>query len=165
MCHAIQLLVGECKLLLVLFRLANLTIVIIFLQFSKEYRESESSEYSEYEYSDYEYFSEFYFSDYSRRNNLWLMKYATFLWPSNKPQSAIFQAGQNFQRANMDSKIEEYLKAFSPKDNVERFAGFIMTTDMVPSQSSIGTGESSRSGFRSQFLQSLPIFQKLRRKD
>ncbi|KAF8271919.1 hypothetical protein EI94DRAFT_1719197 [Lactarius quietus] len=94
-----------------------------------------------------------------------ILKHATFLWPSNKLQSALSQAEQNYQRANMDSNIQEYLKAFSSEDTVERFAGFIMATDMVPSQSSVDTDESSRSGFRSQFLQTLPIFQKLRRKN
>ncbi|KAF8267461.1 hypothetical protein EI94DRAFT_1730396 [Lactarius quietus] len=89
-----------------------------------------------------------------------ILKHATFLWPSNKLQLALSQAGQNYQEANMDSKIQEYLKAFSSEDTVEIYAGFIMATDMVPSQSSVGSGES---GFRSQFLHSLPIFQKLRK--
>ncbi|KAF8262700.1 hypothetical protein EI94DRAFT_1743043 [Lactarius quietus] len=53
MCHAIQLLVCECKLLLVLFRLANLTIVIIFLQFSPPDQYEYSSFYAYEEYYNY----------------------------------------------------------------------------------------------------------------
>ncbi|KAF8258554.1 hypothetical protein EI94DRAFT_1754288 [Lactarius quietus] len=56
--------------------------------------------------------------------------HATFLRPSNERQSALSQAGQNYQGANMDSMIQEYLKEFSPEDTVEKFAGFIMATDI-----------------------------------
>ncbi|KAF8264780.1 hypothetical protein EI94DRAFT_1737693 [Lactarius quietus] len=70
-----------------------------------------------------------------------VLKHAMFLRASNSAQLALSQAEQNYQGGNIHSKIQEYLKAFSPEDSVEQFAGFIMATDMVPSQSSIDIGE------------------------
>jgi len=56
---------------------------------------------------------------------------------SNSSKSALSQAEKNYEEANIDSKIHEYLKEFSPEDSVTQFSGFIMDTDIVPSQSSI----------------------------
>jgi len=70
-----------------------------------------------------------------------ILKHAMLLRSSNESQSALSQAGQNYQGANIDSNIQQYLKAFSPQDSVKQFAGFIMATNMVPSESSMDTTE------------------------
>ncbi|KAF8257267.1 hypothetical protein EI94DRAFT_1759526 [Lactarius quietus] len=70
-----------------------------------------------------------------------ILKHAMFLRASNSAQLALFQAEKNYQGSNIHSKIQEYLKAFSPEDSVQQFAGFIMATDMESSQSSIDIGE------------------------
>ncbi|KAF8256907.1 hypothetical protein EI94DRAFT_1761909 [Lactarius quietus] len=70
-----------------------------------------------------------------------ILKHAMFLRASNSAKLALSQAEQNYQGSNIHSKIQEYLKAFSSEDSVEQFAGFIMATDMEPSQSSIDIGE------------------------
>ncbi|KAF8258006.1 hypothetical protein EI94DRAFT_1756079, partial [Lactarius quietus] len=70
-----------------------------------------------------------------------IFKHAMFLRASNSAQLALSQAEKNYQGGNIHSKIQEYLKAFSPEDSVEQFAGFIIATAMEPSQSSIDIGE------------------------
>ncbi|KAF8266524.1 hypothetical protein EI94DRAFT_178700 [Lactarius quietus] len=75
-----------------------------------------------------------------------ILKHAVFLRPLKISRSALSQAAQNYQESNIDSKIQQYLKACSPEDTVKQFAGFIMATDIVPPQSSIDTGESRIAG-------------------
>jgi len=61
-----------------------------------------------------------------------ILKHAMFLRPSNHSQSALSQAGKNYQGSNTDSRIQEYLKAYPPEDTSDRkLVGFIMATDMV----------------------------------
>ena len=59
-----------------------------------------------------------------------ILKHATTLWVSNMPEEAITLAGQDYQQANIDMKIQEYLNAFTPEDSVEKFAEFIMATNI-----------------------------------
>lgn len=59
-----------------------------------------------------------------------ILKHATFLWLSNKPESALTLAELDYQKANIDLKIQEYLKAFSSEDFVVQFAGFIKATEI-----------------------------------
>ncbi|KAF8268751.1 hypothetical protein EI94DRAFT_1726922 [Lactarius quietus] len=71
-----------------------------------------------------------------------ILKHAMFLmWHSNDSKSALFQAEQNYQGENIDSKILEYLKEVSSENSVKEFLRFIMATDIVPTQSSIHTSE------------------------
>ena len=59
-----------------------------------------------------------------------ILKHATFLRLSNQPKQALTLAEQDYQEAKIDLKINEYLKAFTPKDSVEKFADFIMATNI-----------------------------------
>ena len=59
-----------------------------------------------------------------------ILKHATILRLSNRPEEALILAGQDYQDANIDLKIQEHLKAFTPKDSVEKFADFIMATNI-----------------------------------
>jgi hypothetical protein len=59
-----------------------------------------------------------------------ILKHAMFFQLSNDSQSALSQAEQNYQAENIDSKILEYLKTFSPGDSVKQFSEFIMATDI-----------------------------------
>ena len=59
-----------------------------------------------------------------------LLKHATILWLSNKPEEALTLAEKNYQEAKIDWKIQEYLKAFTPKHADEKFSDFIMATDI-----------------------------------
>ncbi|KAF8270574.1 hypothetical protein EI94DRAFT_758697 [Lactarius quietus] len=74
-----------------------------------------------------------------------ILKHAIFLQHSNESKTAISQVVQNYQAANIDSKIQQYLETFSPEDSVKQFAGFIMATDITLLQSSIDTGKSETS--------------------
>ena len=59
-----------------------------------------------------------------------ILKHATILRLSNRPEEALILAGQDYQDANIDLKIQEHLKGFTPKDSVEKFADFIMATNI-----------------------------------
>ena len=59
-----------------------------------------------------------------------ILKHATTLRLSNTPKEALTQAELDYQEANIDLKIQEYLKAFTPEDSVQKFADFIMATDI-----------------------------------
>jgi hypothetical protein len=59
-----------------------------------------------------------------------ILKHAMFLRPSNKSEKALSQAEQNYRGANIDSKIQQYLKLLSFENSVKQFSGFIMATDM-----------------------------------
>ena len=59
-----------------------------------------------------------------------ILKHATFLRLSNQPKQALTLAEQDYQEAKIDLKIQEHLKAFTPKDSVEKFADFIMATNI-----------------------------------
>jgi len=64
-----------------------------------------------------------------------ILKHATFLWLSNKPESALTLVELDYQKANIDLKVQEYLKASSPEHIVEEFTHFIMATEIASSQS------------------------------
>ena len=58
------------------------------------------------------------------------MKHATILRLSNEPREALTLAEQDYQEAKINLKIHEHLKAFTPQDSVEKFADFIMATNL-----------------------------------
>ena len=58
------------------------------------------------------------------------MKHATTLRPSNEPEKALALAVKDYKKANIDFKIQEYLKAFTSEDSIEKFADFIMATNI-----------------------------------
>ncbi|KAN0131255.1 hypothetical protein V8E53_010959 [Lactarius tabidus] len=58
------------------------------------------------------------------------LKHATLLRISNKADAALAQVDLDYQKANINLKIQEHLKAYSSQDSVEKFAGFIMATDI-----------------------------------
>ena len=58
------------------------------------------------------------------------MKHATTLQASNGPKKALDLAGKDYKKANIDFKIQEYLKKFTSEDSVEKFADFIMATNI-----------------------------------
>ena len=84
-----------------------------------------------------------------------IFKHATFLHLSNSSaSSALTQADVDYCTSNIDLKIQEHLVASAHEHSVEKFAHFIMTTDiglfilasvkvishqalLVPSQSSV----------------------------
>jgi preprotein translocase subunit Sss1 len=59
-----------------------------------------------------------------------IFKHASFLWLSNESHVALTLAEVDYQKANIDLKIQEYLKASSPEPSVEEFTHFIMATDI-----------------------------------
>ena len=59
-----------------------------------------------------------------------ILMHATTLRASNMPEEAISLAGQDYQEANIDKKIQEHLKVFTPEDSVEKFADIIMATNI-----------------------------------
>jgi hypothetical protein len=60
-----------------------------------------------------------------------ILKHATFLRLSNlSPKSALTHAELDYQEANIDLKIQQYLAASSQEHSVELFAAFIMATDI-----------------------------------
>ena len=59
-----------------------------------------------------------------------ILKHATFLRLSNQPEQALTLAEQDYQKAKIDWKIHELLKAFTPKNSVEKVADFIMATNI-----------------------------------
>ena len=61
---------------------------------------------------------------------LLIFKHVMFLRRSNTTKSALNIAGMDYQKANIDLKIQDYLKASSPQHFIEEFASFIMATDI-----------------------------------
>jgi hypothetical protein len=60
-----------------------------------------------------------------------IMKHATFLRLSNMmPKPALIQAELDFQKANIDLKIQQYLLASSQEHSIELYTRFIMATDI-----------------------------------
>jgi hypothetical protein len=59
-----------------------------------------------------------------------ILKHTSFLWISNESEAALTLAAVDYQKANIDLKIQEYLKAYSLKHSVEEFAHFIMATEI-----------------------------------
>ena len=59
-----------------------------------------------------------------------ILKHATTLRLSNTPEEALTLAEHNYQEAKIDLKIQEQLNAFTPQDTVEKFADFIMATNL-----------------------------------
>jgi hypothetical protein len=60
-----------------------------------------------------------------------ILKHATFLRLSNlSPESALTHAELDYQKANIDLKIQQHLMASSQEHSVKQFASFIMATDL-----------------------------------
>ena len=59
-----------------------------------------------------------------------ILKHATTLRPFNTPEKALTLAGQDYQEAKVNLKIQGHLKTFTLKDSVEKFADFIMATNL-----------------------------------
>jgi len=69
-----------------------------------------------------------------------ILKHATLLCLSNlSPESALTQAELAYQEANIDLRIQQYLRASSQEHSVQQFVDFIMATYIGPSQSSVKT--------------------------
>ena len=61
---------------------------------------------------------------------LLILKHAMFLRLSNTTKPALNLAGLNYLNADIDLKIQDYLKASFPNHSIEGFASFIMATDI-----------------------------------
>ena len=60
-----------------------------------------------------------------------ILKHATFLRLSDSSkESALIQAGLAYQKADINSKIKQFLRASSQEYSVQLFSGFIMATDI-----------------------------------
>ena len=59
-----------------------------------------------------------------------ILKHAMFLRLSRSTKSALKIAGLDYQKADIDLKIQDYLKAPSTGHSVEEIASFIMTTEI-----------------------------------
>jgi hypothetical protein len=59
-----------------------------------------------------------------------ILKHATLLRTSNLPEAALTKVDLDYQRANIDGSIQQYLTACASDVSVEQFAGFIMGTDI-----------------------------------
>ena len=59
-----------------------------------------------------------------------ILKHAATLLLSKGKEEALTKAGLDFQETNIDLKIQEYLKSFTPEDSVLKFADFIMATNI-----------------------------------
>ena len=59
-----------------------------------------------------------------------ILKHATFLQLSKPSQLALIQADLDYQKANIDSKIQEHLNASSLEVSIEKFAAFVMATNI-----------------------------------
>jgi len=69
-----------------------------------------------------------------------ILKHATLLQSSNLPKAALSNVELNYQKANIDQPIQQYLTTCTSELSVQQFAGFIMSTDIMTSQSSANTG-------------------------
>ena len=59
-----------------------------------------------------------------------ILKHATFLQVSTPLESTLTQAELNYQRANIDFQIQQYLKATSTEHTIKEYVTFIMGTDI-----------------------------------
>ena len=59
-----------------------------------------------------------------------ILKHATLLRTSNPPEGALANVDLNYQKANIDEPIQQYLKACGSEQSVEQFASFIMGTNI-----------------------------------
>ena len=59
-----------------------------------------------------------------------ILKHATLLQTSNLRKAALFIVDQDYQRANIDGSIQQYLTACASNVSVEQFANFIMGTEI-----------------------------------
>jgi hypothetical protein len=59
-----------------------------------------------------------------------ILKHATLLQNSNPRQEALKNVDLNYQKANIDESIQQYLMACASELSVEQFASFIMGTDI-----------------------------------
>jgi hypothetical protein len=59
-----------------------------------------------------------------------ILKHATLLQTSNLPEAALTNAELNYQKANIDESIQQYLTAYASELSVEQFTNFIMGTDI-----------------------------------
>ena len=59
-----------------------------------------------------------------------IIKHATTLQLLKEPKEALTKAGLDYQEANIDLKIQEYLMAFTSKNSVQNFKDFIMATNI-----------------------------------
>ena len=61
---------------------------------------------------------------------IFIFKHATTLLLTKGDKEALTKAGIDYQEANIDQKIQEYLMGFTPEDSIEKFADFIMATNI-----------------------------------
>ena len=59
-----------------------------------------------------------------------ILKHATLLRTSNLPEAAITNVELDYQRANLDGSIQQFLTACASDVSVEQFASFIMGTEI-----------------------------------
>jgi hypothetical protein len=59
-----------------------------------------------------------------------ILKHATLLQSSNLPKAALTNADLDYQRANIDGSIQQYLAACTSDVSVDQFASFIMCTEI-----------------------------------
>jgi hypothetical protein len=59
-----------------------------------------------------------------------ILKHATFLRTSMSPESALAEAEQKYQTANIDVIIQQHLTACAAEQSEEQFVSFIMSTDI-----------------------------------
>ena len=59
-----------------------------------------------------------------------ILKHATLLRTLNEPEGALTKADLNYQKANIDQSIQQYLMACASELSVEQFTSFIMGTDI-----------------------------------
>ena len=59
-----------------------------------------------------------------------IFKHAMFLRHLNTTESALNLAGLDYQKADINLKIQDYLQASSPEHSVEEAASFVMATEI-----------------------------------
>ena len=59
-----------------------------------------------------------------------ILKHATLLQSSKLPEAALTNVDLDYQRANMDESIQQYLTVYASNISVEQFASFIMGTEI-----------------------------------
>jgi F0F1-type ATP synthase assembly protein I len=59
-----------------------------------------------------------------------ILKHATLLRTSHLPKAALTNVELDYQEANIDESIQQYLTACALDVSVEQFAGFIMGTEI-----------------------------------
>ena len=59
-----------------------------------------------------------------------ILKHVTLFQTLNQPEEALTNVDLNYQKANIDESIQQYLMACASELSVEQFASFIMGTDI-----------------------------------